>query len=104
MGSVLMMINSHWKLERHPGALIYGVASWSYLFLGHIEQSIESMTEGMKLAKSANHANSIANNMFYECVLYKELGNIEKSRSSAADCMAYGEQHEIPAWLLWLVL
>ena len=47
-----MMTNSHWKLERHPGALIYGVASWSYLFLGHIEQSIESMTEGMKLAKS----------------------------------------------------
>jgi predicted ATPase len=37
--------------------------------------------------------------MYYECVLHKELGNNEKSYSSAVDCMAYGEKQEIPAWV-----
>jgi tetratricopeptide (TPR) repeat protein len=87
------------QIGEHPGALIYGVASWSYFFLGNIEDSIENMNQGMKLVRVSNHTNSICNNMFYECVLYKELGDIEKSNSYAADCMAYGEQHEIPAWV-----
>ena len=72
-------------IGEHPCALIYCMASWSYLFLGNIERSIEIINEGMKLAKSSNHANSIANSMYCECVLYKELGDIEKSYSSASD-------------------
>src|SRR5262249_30094293 len=49
------------EIGEHPGALTYTVASWSYLFLGNIEQSVDSMNEAMRLAKSSNHANSIAN-------------------------------------------
>jgi class 3 adenylate cyclase/tetratricopeptide (TPR) repeat protein len=87
------------EIGEHPGALTCGVASWSYCFLGDVQQSIEAMNKGMTLARFPNHANSIATNMFYECVLYKELGDSEKSHSSAADCMAYAEQQEIPAWI-----
>lgn len=86
-------------IGEHPCALIYSMASWSYLFLGNIERSIEIMNEGMKLAKSSNHANSIVNSMYCECVLYKELGDIEKSYSSASACITYGEQQEIPMWV-----
>jgi tetratricopeptide (TPR) repeat protein len=87
------------EIGEHPGALTHTAASWGYLFQGNIEKSIESMNEGMKRSKASNHAFSIASSMFYECVLHKELGDIEESRSSATVCMAYAEQQEIPAWI-----
>ena len=87
------------EIGEHPGALIYTVASWSHVFLGNIERSIDCMNKALTLAKLSNHANSIANSLAYECVLYKELGNIEKAHSSAVECIAYGEKQEIPAWI-----
>jgi tetratricopeptide (TPR) repeat protein len=89
------------EIGEHPGALTSTVASWSYLFLGNIDQSIKSLAEGIKLSNASNHANSIAVNMFYESALHKELGNNEKSYSTAVDCMAYAEKQEIPAWVAW---
>jgi predicted ATPase len=87
------------EIGEHPGALIYTVASWSHLILGNIERSIESIKEALRLAKLTNHANTIANSMAFECVLYKELGNIEKSHSSAIECMVYAEKLEIAPWI-----
>ena len=87
------------EIGEHPGALIYTVASWSHLFIGNIERSIESLKEALRLAKLTNHANTIANSLAYECVLYKELGDIEKSYSSAVECMVYAEKQEIAPWV-----
>jgi predicted ATPase len=87
------------EIGEHPGALIRPVASLSYFLLGDIHQSIQSMNEGMELTKKSNHAFSIATCLYWECVLYKELGEIEKSYSSAVDCIAYGEKQEMPAWV-----
>src|SRR5262249_55197058 len=82
------------EIGEHPGALSHAVASWSYLVLGNIEQSKESMNEAVRLAKLSNHAYSIANSGAMESVLYNEFGDIRKSHSSAAECIAYGEKHE----------
>jgi tetratricopeptide (TPR) repeat protein len=87
------------EIGEHPGALIHTVASWSHLFLGNIERSLECMNEALRLAKLSHHANSIANGLAYQCVLYKELGHIEKAHSSAAECIAFGEKQDIPAWV-----
>jgi tetratricopeptide (TPR) repeat protein len=87
------------EIGEHPGALTRTVASLSYFLLGNVHQSIQTMNEGLELAKKSNHAFSIATSLFWECVLYKELGEIEKSYSSAIDCIAYGEKQEIPAWV-----
>src|SRR5262249_42876676 len=35
----------------------------------------------------------------YECVLYKELGDLEKAHSSATECMAYAQKQDIAAWV-----
>jgi tetratricopeptide (TPR) repeat protein len=86
------------EIGEHPLALMYGFASWAYLFLGNIGQSILSMNEGMKIAKSSNHINSIAENMVFECVMHLELGDIGKSHKCAAQSIVYAEQQEIPAW------
>src|SRR5262249_35470440 len=86
------------EIGEHPGALIRGIASLAYFILGNINQSIESMIDGVKISKNSNHANSIATNMYIECVLHKELGDIEKSHSSAVACIAYSERQDIPAW------
>jgi predicted ATPase/class 3 adenylate cyclase len=87
------------EIGEHPGALIYTVASWSYLCLGNIEQSVESIKEALRLSKLANHANSIANSLAYESVLYKEMGNVEKSHSTAVECIDYAEKQEIAGWV-----
>jgi predicted ATPase len=87
------------EIGEHPGALTYMMASWSYLFLGNIKQSINSVNEGMRLAKLSNHANTVGTALAYKCIFYKELGDIQESHSSAAECMAYAEKQEIPAWV-----
>src|SRR5262249_51020138 len=35
----------------------------------------------------------------YECVLYKEVGDLEKAHSSATECMAYAQKQDIAAWV-----
>jgi tetratricopeptide (TPR) repeat protein len=89
------------EIGEHPGALTYMVASWSYLNLGKIDTSIESMNEGMRLVRLSNHANSIATALAYECLLYNELGDIHKSQSSTLECIVHGEKHEIPSFVAW---